>query len=141
MSLTEKLGQELMKNIFFEERKIKSGIMNHPSWRDKASLYDATEMLKGKNPFTYLTTVGDSENHFYIFFVKEDLSIGSKNIVVVFQRGHWIIKNGTGVYYDNLDDLIAPCLKVKKGIPEPVGVRKPLEKFKTSYRSIHLNLD
>jgi len=95
-------------------------IKNHPSWKGDVSLCEAAALLRDHSPFTYVLSSGMDHNHFFLSYVDFNHVVKHKNVRIILDKGQWMVKNGTGVSYDEVATLIPNCLHCSANVCKPL---------------------
>jgi|GEM_PF-1470961 len=69
-------------------------IQSHEAWNEKLLEKDAENIMKDKEPYTFILRKGENKNSYFISYVKEDLSIKHQGFVLELNRKGWFYRNG-----------------------------------------------
>lgn len=104
-----------------KKQQLIDAIKSHAAWRGNVSLCEAAALLKGNDPFTFIVSEGMDECHFFLSFVDSDRVVKHKNVRVLVDRGNWVVKNGQGLSFPNLDLLVPNCLHCSASVSKPLA--------------------
>ena len=97
-------------------------LTGHPAWHGSLTGVSSEALLKGLAPYTYLLRTGEEKGHFYISFVKEDLSIKHQPFVLRFSLNGWHYQNTVGAYRPtNVADLIPLMMHCEIAVMKPLS--------------------
>lgn len=107
MTILDTLGADLLG---IDDNWIKKNyemIVNHPAWNGEISELEASQMLQGKEVFTYVLRPADKERSYFISFVNQDHFVQHQYFTLELGLKGWHYKNGVVVPpAKNIDDLI-----------------------------------
>lgn len=110
MLTVSKAGMRIKTSFKSKKRDLIREVKNHASWKNDISLCEIAALLDGQSCFTYVLSQGMDESHFFLSFVDSDQIVKHKNVRVLIDQGSWVVKNGQGITYDAISELIPGCL-------------------------------
>lgn len=107
---------------------IDKDIEMHPSWLGQVAGIKAEKMLRGKRPYQYVLRAGEASDeldvtHYYVTFVKPDLSIHHQPFVITLTLQGWTVENGglTGPFKNaTIEDVLHLIMHCQKNECSPL---------------------
>lgn len=93
----------------------------HPAWKGELGLTEIQSLLEGHPSYTIVLSQGMDKLHFFLSFVDADQLVRHKNVRILRIHGSWIFKNGSGITFNEISDLIPHCLKCSHEICQPLS--------------------
>jgi hypothetical protein len=93
------------------------------AWKGRISGLEAQDMLIGQTPYVYLLREGEYPSHYYVSFVRSDLTIQHQPFTITITPHGWYCRNGdgTGPFMNpNLQEVIHLIMHCKQEECQPL---------------------